>query len=1018
MNEPYDEEATLPPATQLPQSDVLATLAHSPTPDGTQLPTVRYFGDYEVVEEIARGGMGVVYKARQVSLNRVVALKMILAGQLATQEDVQRFRIEAEAAANLDHPNIVPIYEVGEHDGQHYFSMKLIEGESLAAAVERLAQHPNDAARVVALVARAVHHAHQRGILHRDLKPGNVLLDREGVPHVTDFGLARKIEGDSGMTQSGAIVGTPSYMPPEQARAEKGLTTAADVYSLGAVLYECLTGRPPFRGPTPLETLMQVLGMEPDRPRGLNPKVDRDLETVCLKCLEKEPGRRYASALALAEELERWGRGEPIEARPVGRGTRVWSWCRRNPALAGAGAMVAMALLTTAFLGLVAARQADRRAAREALFGQAQAERFAGNRWRALELLREAAAHGQTKQIRDEAVQALVSSGFRLVREIPVEEADFHPRFDASKLPARFEEFREAAERSAANQPNKTPASLDLRKMDGLGFSLWDKKQNRQLPSPWPQGTEPDRATLSVDGRYLAWSNRRDSDIIYLWETVRNRRGAVLVTGHGVALVKEFGDLKPFSPDTALLASKHSAGDEINTYLHDVSTGRVLSTIRGVAARAWDAESRLLVTSGRSVEGRTDSKGRGEGIGGIGMLEHGFAQLWKVAHSAPEFRAGEAIERLTVLPGGRRVACNGILCELQAGRDRWFLRATGLERRGAWLAGDQEGNVWAAMLPAKDERPDVTYHIAIQSVASLFQPSSSLLPALVQAEGWSRVWGTGGLRTERLLPSQPPTPFYHPGYPLLHDMKDFHPKLNIVAQYVKHRPRRLSWGQDARTLVAQVEKWYLKRDAGGGEGGYRTKAIEVWDRVTRTHTVSPDEADNWNAFPHSPDGRLMAVAGSTGLRIHDGRTGKLGRQLADGDWNTVCWSRDGARILARQQDDRNAKNKDEQKELRAYDAATGELLRRWPVSSSQAHASALVFDGDTVARADEDGTLHLLDLRTGEELTRWQAHDSVITALAVSPDGTLLVSGARDGTVRVWNLPWIRTELAKLGLDW
>ena len=263
-------------------------------PPGT---AVRYFGDYEIRRELGRGGMGVVYEARQVSLNRPVALKMVMAGLLAGDAELRRFRNEAEAVALLDHPGVVPIYEVGEHDGQHYFSMKLVPGGSLVPLLRRYQADARAAARLVAEAAEAVAHAHARGILHRDLKPANILVDEEGHPHVTDFGLAKKVEADVELTQSGAILGTPAYMSPEQASGRRGaVTTASDVYGLGAVLYALLTGRAPFGGESVVETIDAVRSRLPEPPRRLNAAVPRDLETICLRCLEKDPRRRYATA--------------------------------------------------------------------------------------------------------------------------------------------------------------------------------------------------------------------------------------------------------------------------------------------------------------------------------------------------------------------------------------------------------------------------------------------------------------------------------------------------------------------------------------------------------------------------------------------------------------------------------------------------------------------------------------------------------------------------------------------------
>src|SRR5213593_913281 len=303
------------------------------------------FGDYELLEVIGRGGQGVVYRARQKSLNRTVALKVIGLGHWATEAHLKRFRREAEAAARLDHPCIVPIHEVGEREGSCYFSMNLVEGSQLDDVAKREPMPLRRAAELIAKLARAVHYAHEHGILHRDIKPGNVLLDRNGEPHLTDFGLARLVETESTVTHTMEVLGTPSYMAPEQAKGDNAaVSNATDVYGLGAVLYQLLTGHPPFAGGTTYETIKLLLDTEPKQPRLLNPKIDRDLSTICLKCLEKNPKRRYSSALALAEDLERWLKHEPILARHTGIIGRSRKWVRRNPS----SALLAASLVTLA----------------------------------------------------------------------------------------------------------------------------------------------------------------------------------------------------------------------------------------------------------------------------------------------------------------------------------------------------------------------------------------------------------------------------------------------------------------------------------------------------------------------------------------------------------------------------------------------------------------------------------------------------------------------------------------------
>ena len=386
---------------------------HRAPPPGEVDPPLR-LGDYELGEEIGQGGMGVVYRARHVSLDRWVALKTLQAGRMASPEAARRFQVEALAAAKLDHPNIVPLYETGQFEGRCFYTMKLVRGRSLAAALA----HPEAAGlldqtgrrydaewnqwavRLLGKIARAVHYAHQRGVLHRDLKPANILLDETGTPHVADFGLAKLLDTDDSLTRTEAVIGSPAYMAPEQAGGHtRDSTTAADIYSLGAIFYELLTGHPPFHSAHVTETLRLVATTDPPRPSLLRPNLDPDLETICLKCLEKEPPRRYSSAEALAEDLERWQRREPILARPATVRTRVTKWMRRNPAIA---------TLVVALHGVAAAGLAG------VLWGWAEAHR---NALQELEQRRAAEANAYAADM-NLAQQALTQDNLGLAQEL------------------------------------------------------------------------------------------------------------------------------------------------------------------------------------------------------------------------------------------------------------------------------------------------------------------------------------------------------------------------------------------------------------------------------------------------------------------------------------------------------------------------------------------------------------------------------------------------------------------------
>jgi serine/threonine-protein kinase len=495
----------------------------------------RSFGDYELLSVLGRGGMGIVYEARQISLNRSVALKMIRGSAFASDDDLRRFRNEAEAVAILDHPHIVPIHEVGEHDGQPYFSMKLIRGVSLDRRMNTYRNDFRGVARLVETLAQAVHHAHQRGILHRDLKPANILVSDRGVPHIADFGLAKRIDLESDLTQSGAVLGTPGYMAPEQASGKRGsLTTATDVYGLGAILYALLTGRGPFAGDSVVEALQKVRDQAPEPPRKLNAKIPRDLETICLKAMAKDPRDRFASAHDLADELRRFAEGRTIRSRRIPSHERLWQWCKRSPWLAAACATTAAIVVTVAVVSMIVAesfrRQRDllndqlgrtqqaERSERIALGKSLLAEGAAmqrsgliGQRFQSLERLSRAAnlfrqspeGMNLLPQIREYAITAMTLTDFR-----PMWQRDVGDVMN----------FMSDAEHEIYAVAEKHTGTVFVRQFE-------HDRELFRLPKP-PVDFRFVHLAISRNGRHLlADYERRDgSRLLQIWEIGRNEK--------------------------------------------------------------------------------------------------------------------------------------------------------------------------------------------------------------------------------------------------------------------------------------------------------------------------------------------------------------------------------------------------------------------------------------------------------------------------------------------------------------
>ncbi len=973
---------------------------------------------YQLLGVLGRGGMGVVYKARQLSLGRLVALKMMRDGALAGPAELARFRAEAAAVARLQHPHVVQVYEVGEHAGRPFFSLELVGGGSLAERLRGTPQPPRRAAELVQTLARAVHHAHQRGIVHRDLKPGNVLLTDDGTPKVSDFGLAKHMDGTADRTATGAVLGTPGYMAPEQAWGKSKIRIigpAADVYALGAILYELLTGRPPFQGETPVDTLQQVIGQDPVPPSRLQPTVPRDLETVCLKCLRKEPGRRYTSAADLADDLGRWLAGGPVLARPVGAAERVAKWARRRPAVAGL--LAVLALVTALGFALVAWKWQE---AEDALAKAEQARRAErGQKEQALAAGRKAeeARRAETVQ-RGQADAALARTRYELY---------------VSLIAGAERAWRAGNWTEAAADLDRCPA--DLRGWEWHFLRRRCRSNHRILHVP----QDTSLLALAPNGARLAVGGANDGTV-WVWDRLaglgRVSPQPVTWQGRGWRYSDPAADRRrltirahagwvsclAFSPDARTLAS--GGGGELK--LWDAATGKLLRNLPGprgwVHRLAYSPDGRRLlacswlfsgtpatttalllgyqaevwdVSSGRKLSGWRNTPGPPEGLPRAAASTVG---LMVPAPGPGPTRAAPLLEYEALY--GRRLYPSGYYLAMAIRPDGGRIAVGELGR---------EGTFKLAVRDALSGKELLALPVGKEGLHAAFSPDGKRL-AVATLGGQLRVYDAD---TGRLV-------------------------LTCAGQ---RSVKCLAFGADGRrlasgTVAGPMEIWdaqtgrlvrTLHAHVGPVAGlafhpdgtqflslGGRDRTVRIWDLAAGDAGLAfGREWAGFNDGALSPDGRRLATTTNRNdledstVRVWDVAAGKeLFTLRGHSAWVvSLRYSRDGRHLATCSWD----------KTVKIWDAASGRELSTLRGHTRTVHGVAFSPDDKIIASGGEDRTIKLWDAASGREIRTLRGHTDDVEHVLFSPDGRRLVSGGRDRLIKVWDVRTGREVLTLRG---